>query len=61
MRGHVYVHVYIENSFFAFNSERAAKTGAEGTRLEEGGKINKSLMHLGTVIRGKHFCVSFLP
>lgn len=32
-------------------SERAAKTGAKGTRLEEGGKINKSLMHLGTVIR----------
>lgn len=32
-------------------SERAAKTGAEGTRLEEGGKINRSLMHLGMVIR----------
>lgn len=47
----------LTNYFYAFNSERAAKTGAEGTRLEEGGKINRSLMHLGTVIRGKNFCV----
>ncbi|GJP48827.1 hypothetical protein CLOM_g8107 [Closterium sp. NIES-68] len=31
-------------------SERVAKTGAEGSRLKEGGHINKSLMVLGTVI-----------
>lgn len=47
----------LTNYYYALNSERAAKTGAEGTRLEEGGKINRSLMHLGTVIRGKHFCM----
>ena len=31
-------------------SERADATGAEGTRLKEGGNINKSLLFLGTVI-----------
>lgn len=32
-------------------SERAADTGATGSRLEEGGHINKSLMELKNVIR----------
>ena len=33
-----------------FNSERAAKSGATGDRLKEGGNINKSLTTLGSVI-----------
>ena len=32
-------------------SERASKTGAIGTRLKEGGHINRSLLTLGTVMR----------
>ena len=32
------------------DSERAAKSGATGDRLKEGGNINRSLTTLGTVI-----------
>ena len=36
--------------FFSPDSERAAKSGATGDRLKEGGNINRSLTTLGSVI-----------
>jgi len=36
-------------------SERSSSAGTSGTRLKEGGAINKSLTTLGKVIHGKSF------
>lgn len=52
----IYMFILI-NYYYVFNSERVVKIGVEGICLEEGGKINRFLMYLGMVIRGKYFCV----